>query len=339
MRRIPWRDAFWLIARGTKNYYTRRPLTVSYEVTHSCTANCRHCDKGGLKEEPNRLQPGDYRRLQRWLKPMTVQLSGGEPLTRKDILEVVRAIKEPTGLPYLILVTNASLLTEAKYLELRAAGINQFSISLDFPDARHDDFRRRPGLFAHVSRLIPKLTAHGFDDVVVNTCITRLNLPYVRELYQRVIHWGGSISFSAYTSLRTGDSEFWISAEEDLALLKETLQDLIRWRRQDGRIANPEWTLTNMYDFFKNGALAGCNAGLRFLVVTPEGHLLPCSMQTERKWTSVKAMQSEFVPYNRCGQCYVSIRAYLDKAYWTLLLDNVKQRVLPQRRPRPADAD
>jgi len=334
MRRIPWRNAFWLIARGTKNYYTRRPLTISYEITHSCTANCRHCDKGGPKEEPNRLRPADYRRLQRWLKPMTVQLSGGEPLTREDILEIVRAVKEPTGLPYLILVTNASLLTEAKYLELRAAGINQFSISLDFPDARHDEFRRRPGLFAHVSRLIPRLTAYGFGDVVVNTCITRVNLPCLRELYQRVIAWGASISFSAYTPLRTGNPEFWISSQEELALLKETLADLIRWRRQDGRIANSEWTLANMYDFFKDGTIAGCNAALRFLVVTPEGDLLPCSMQTDRKWSSFKAMQADFVPYNHCGQCYVSIRAYLDKPYWTLLVDNVKQRVLPPRLGR-----
>ena len=49
------------------------------------------------------------------------------------------------GLPYTILVSNWSLMTEERYLELREAGVDQFSVSLDFPDERHDDFRGYPG--------------------------------------------------------------------------------------------------------------------------------------------------------------------------------------------------
>jgi MoaA/NifB/PqqE/SkfB family radical SAM enzyme len=79
------------------------------------------------------------------LRPCVVQVSGGEPLMRPDLVDIVRAIKDRNGLPYTILVSNWSLMTEERYLELRAAGINQFSVSLDFPDQRHDDFRRPPG--------------------------------------------------------------------------------------------------------------------------------------------------------------------------------------------------
>jgi len=50
---------------------------------------------------------------------MAVQLSGGEPLLRKDLEDIVRAVKEPSGLPYTILVTNGRLFTEEKYLALR----------------------------------------------------------------------------------------------------------------------------------------------------------------------------------------------------------------------------
>src|SRR5208283_1812487 len=139
LKAIPVVRAARMIARGTWSFCIDRPLVVSFELTHSCTSDCRHCDKGGIKPEPEGLlRAEDYRRLRSALNPMAVQLSGGEPLLRKDLEEIVRAVKEPSGLPYTILVTNGRLFTEEKYLALRALGVNQFSISLDFPDARHD---------------------------------------------------------------------------------------------------------------------------------------------------------------------------------------------------------
>jgi len=61
-------------------------------------------------------------------------------------------------------------------------------------------------------------------------------------------------------------------------------------------------------------------------VVTPEGGLRPCSMFAF-EYGSQKKMLKEFVPINRCGSCYVSIRSYLDASFWTLLKDNVSSRV------------
>jgi MoaA/NifB/PqqE/SkfB family radical SAM enzyme len=59
---------------------------------------------------------------------------------------------------------------------LRAAGVDRFSVSLDIPDERHDDFRLHPGLYDHLSRMVPRLAALGHDDIVLNTCITSQNL-------------------------------------------------------------------------------------------------------------------------------------------------------------------
>ncbi|HEY4682139.1 MAG TPA: radical SAM protein [Candidatus Acidoferrales bacterium] len=330
MRKIPVIKAARLIARGTRSFHADRPLAVSFEVTHSCTANCLHCDKGGMKQEHDRMQPHDYRRMRALLKPMVAQVSGGEPLTRRDIVEVVRAIKEPTGLPYTILVTNGQLLTEEKYLELKGAGINQFSISLDFPNELHDWFRRSPGLYSHLEKLIPRLARHRFDDIVLNTAITRENLPYLLDIYEKGRAWGVSVSYSAYTMLRTGSQEHFISSEEDLKRLRETMQKLIALKRSNGRIVNSDWTLSGTYQFFKDGYVPGCNAGKRFLVVTPDGYLRPCSMH-EKKYLRPEDILKEFVPENSCGGCYVAIRAYLNESFWTLLKDNVTSRVLRQK--------
>ena len=216
MKSIPLARAVRMIARGTWSFCTDRPLVVSFELTHSCTADCRHCDKGGIKPEPaGLLRAPDYARLRAELKPMAVQLSGGEPLLRPDLEDVVRAVKEPSGLPYTILVTNGRLFTEDKYLALRALGVNQFSISLDFPDERHDEFRRSPGLYAHLKKLVPALARLGFDDVAMNTAITRENLPALLALHDRARQWGVNISYSAYTPLRTHSMDHYIRSPED----------------------------------------------------------------------------------------------------------------------------
>ena len=280
-----------------------------------------------MKPDPaGLLRAEDYAELRSTLKPMAVQLSGGEPLLRRDLEEIIRAVKEPSGLPYTILVTNGRLLTEEKYLALRPLGINQISISLDFPESRHDEFRRSPGLYAHLEKLVPALARHGYDDVALNTAITRENLPALVGIYERSKEWGVSISYSAYTPLRTGSMDHYVQSADDLALLRKTLDQLLELKSKNGRIANSPWTLSGIHDFFRDGTVPGCNAGKRFMVVTPTGGLRPCSM-FENEYTSQKAMVREFVPTNHCGGCYVSIRSYLDAGFWRLLKDNVSTRV------------
>jgi MoaA/NifB/PqqE/SkfB family radical SAM enzyme len=333
VKAIPFRRATRMISRGTWSFLTDRPLVVSFELTHSCTADCLHCDKGGIKPEPEGLlRATDYARLTAELKPMAVQLSGGEPLLRRDLEDVVRAVKEPSGLPYTILVTNARLFSEEKYLALRALGVNQFSISLDFPDERHDGFRQSPGLYAHLSKLVPKLAAHGFDDVAMNTAITRENLGSLCEIYERAKQWGVNISYSAYTPLRTHSMEHYIQTEDDLVLLRRTLDELLALKAHNGRIANSPWTLDGIYDFYLHGTIPGCNAGKRFMVVTPTGGLRACSM-FDQTYASHKEILKEWVPKNECGGCYVSIRSYLDASFWTLLKDNLSTRVFARRAP------
>ncbi len=327
MKAIPFSRAARMISRGSWSFLTNRPLVVSFEVTHSCTSDCWHCDKGGIKPAPaGLLHAADYGRLRAQLKPMAVQLSGGEPLLRRDLEDIVRAVKEPSGLPYTILVTNGRLFTEEKYLALRALGVNQFSISLDFPDDRHDSFRRSPGLYEHLSKLVPALAAHEFDDVALNTAITRENLTSLRDIYERAKQWGVSISYSAYTPLRTHSMDHYIRSADDLALLRRTLDDLLALKAKNGRIANSPWTLSGIHDFFLHGTIPGCNAGRRFMVVTPTGGLRPCSM-FEDTYASQKEILKEWVPINDCGGCYVSIRSYLDASFWTLLKDNLSNRV------------
>ncbi len=135
-----------------------------------------HCDKGGIKAEAELMTPDDYRRYSEELKPGVCQLSGGEPLLRDDLVDIVKAVKRPNGLPLVVLVSNWWLMTEEKYLALNEAGVSLFSISLDFPDERHDDFRDIPGLYAKMSEMIPYLVKkYGRDNIVLNSALTHAN--------------------------------------------------------------------------------------------------------------------------------------------------------------------
>ena len=64
--------------------------------------------------------------------------------------------------------------------------------------------------------------------------------------------------------------------------------------------------------------------GLRFLVVTADGALQPCSMQFQRyPLAGERAHDGGIHRHNTCDECYVSIRSYLDKTFPQLLWENV----------------
>jgi MoaA/NifB/PqqE/SkfB family radical SAM enzyme len=303
-----------LAARGIRNYLTRRPLAVGYEVTLSCNLNCRHCDLGGVIRNEKRIEPPEYGSLTRRLSPVVVLLSGGEPLLRKDIVPIVSAVRKSDPTPYLILVTNGLLLNEGNYIQLREAGVNQFSISIEFPDERQDEFRGRSGLYRHLEETLPRLAKLGFGNILLNTAINKANLREIVPLAKRAVEWGVDISYSAYTPLRTKNEEYCVSHEEDLAVLRQTISELAALRKGGSYVANAEAILTNTLKFFEQGRLRGCKAGVRSLIVMPDGSLVPCSMH-RTKYATQKQMAAEFSPTNQCDSCYCGLRSYSELSF------------------------
>jgi MoaA/NifB/PqqE/SkfB family radical SAM enzyme len=261
------------------------------------------------------ITPEEYRKLTQRLKPVAAQISGGEPLLRKDIASIVKAIKQ-AGVQYAILVTNGVLLNESNYLQLREAGVNQFSVSLDFPDERHDEFRRRPGLYKRLDQILPQLAKLGFRDIILNTAITKANLNEVLPLSRKAIEWGVDISYSAYTPLRTGNADYCLNNAGDLEILRRAIGELITLRKQNAHLVNPELALRDTLKFFEQGSMPNCKAGVSFLVVMPDGSMVPCSLH-RTKYANRQEMIEKFSRTNRCGRCYVAIRSYGEMPFWS----------------------
>jgi MoaA/NifB/PqqE/SkfB family radical SAM enzyme len=322
-----------LLHRGVHNYVTQRPLAISLEVTLSCNCNCRHCDLGGIVQNEKRLTPREYAELIHHFSPPIVQLSGGEPLLRTDIVDIVKAIKRGNGTPYLILVTNGVLLDEAIYDKLHDAGVNQISISVDFPDDRMDDFRRHKGLFNHLTDIVPVLARKGNGDILLNTAITLANLDELLLIADKAQEWGVSVSYSAYTKLRTGNLDYLITDNTTLDLLRKNIHELIERKKTSKSIANSDRVLLSTIDYFKQGYMPNCQAGRRFFVIMPDGSLVPCSLQ-RYKFDDQQAMIKEFTESNNCGSCWVSMRSYTDRSLFSLLKDcpTYANRLLMLRR-------
>jgi MoaA/NifB/PqqE/SkfB family radical SAM enzyme len=324
LRKVPFRESLRIIGRGSLNWLAKRPIVVSFEVTDACTCYCKHCDHGGPRDTSRNLRPSDYPRYMEALRPCVVQISGGEPLMRDDAVDIVRAVKSCKRPPYTILVSNWSEMTYGKYLDLRAAGVDQFSVSLDFPDERHDDFRAYPGLYRHLEDLIPRVARLRHDDIVLNSCITGENVGEIEAIADKAREWGVNLCYSAYSARRTGCREYFPGSPEQIAEIEARLDRVEGRRDQTNWIVNSRSTLAGTRRYFASGGAPGCTAGMRFLVVTADGALQPCSMQFQRYGLEEREkMIREFTSANRCDECYVSIRSYLDKSFPRLLWENV----------------
>ena len=309
MANVSLLQAIRLGTRGIHNYMTKRPLAVAYEVTLSCNLDCRHCDLGGIMKDEKQIEPEKYGELAHRLSPVVAVFSGGEPLLRHDLVAIVRAVKQADSTPYLILVTNGMLLNESNYLQLHEAGVNQFSVSLDFPDERQDEFRGRPGLYGHLGQTLPRLAKLRFRNILLNTAINKANLREMLTLAKRAIEWGIDISYSAYTPLRTKDEGYCLRNGEDLRFLRQAINELVALKKQGNHIANSEAILLNTLKFFEQGYLPDCTAGMRSLVVMPDGSLVPCSMH-RTKYATHEEMVKEFCRINQCSSCYCGLRSY-----------------------------
>ena len=293
-----------LTNRGVRNYFEKRPFCVSFEITHDCNAHCKHCHRGGTIDT-NRATPEEFAQRFQELKPLVIQISGGEPLLRKDVFSVIEALKQPNGIPYIIFVTNAALLTKEKYFELMNRGVDAFSISLDYPDERHDEFRKIPGLFNHLKTLCKDI---GSDNTItLNSVVHHYNFRDMMKLAECARDWNVSLNFSPYTWLRTHDKSYMITQEE-MPEFQAIIKQLIDFKRSYNTVRTTDSFFYDMVEFFKNESIPGCRAGERFLVVNPDGSLSPCGLLITdyRSWADLK---DGFTKDNTCTYCHTCIRS------------------------------
>ncbi|MDH3404743.1 MAG: GTP 3',8-cyclase MoaA [Acidobacteriota bacterium] len=156
--------------------FGRRLTYLRVSVTDRCNLRCLYCLPEGAALPANDRDFLDPERIERLVGTLVglgirqVRVTGGEPLVRKDILEVVRRLRALPGLEELALSTNGTELARLAG-PLRDAGIDRVNVSVDTLDGeRFHQLTRRDEL-ERVWQGVEAALAAGFDPVKLNSVL------------------------------------------------------------------------------------------------------------------------------------------------------------------------
>ena len=287
----------WLTAR-------RRPVLVHFEVTMRCNARCGFCDYWQTDPAARDTELKSYADAARFFNPMLVTFTGGEPTLRRDLEALVAEVDRAVSLKYITLITHGAMLSPERAQSLWDAGVNQFNISLDYLDARHDEQRGIPGLSARILDTVPAMRARGIDGIRFNTVIKNDNLDQILPIVRRAEALGVGVNFSVYTDFKNGNRDFVIGAD-DAARVGEVVRELLAFkRRRRGVITNSDYYLEQIPRYLSGEMTEPCRSGIRTIHIDPTGHVKRCpDFPTDFHWRDYRAYQPV-----ACNACYYACR-------------------------------
>jgi len=272
-----------------------RPYVVSWNLTYRCNLACEHCylDAGGsplvrTENFADRSELGTEEcfrvidEIAAFAPECLTILTGGEPLLRRDILEIVRRAAE-RGL-WVVVGTNGVRITENLANRLAEAGARGLSLSLDALDAdRHDRFRRVRGAWQNTVEGAEILNRTGLPFIVQTTAGSH-NLGELEAIADFAHGRLAAKVWNLYFLVPTGRGQF--VSDISPAQYDEVLASLFRIQQKyDGRmLVNAKCAPHYIKTALENGApirtyaggAGGCPAGTHYMGIRPNGDVTPC---------------------------------------------------------------
>ncbi len=299
----PWHVPLFILKYA---YLTtiRRPVLVHFEVTMRCNAHCNFCDYWKTNPSAKASELKSFADAARYFNPMLVTFTGGEPTLRSDLEDLVASVHRAVTLKYMTLITHGGMLSPERARSLWRAGINQFNISLDFLDERHDRARGIPGLTAKIMRTIPRMREIGITGIRFNTVIKRDNLDQLMPIVARARELGCGVNFSCYTDAKNGNTDGLIDREHT-EQLERVVQELLAFKkRRRGVITNSDYYLEQIPRYVRGELTEQCRSGMRTIHIDPLGRVKRCpDFPTDFHWTEFR----KYEPIN-CNACYYACR-------------------------------
>lgn len=260
---------------------SRYPLRmIAWELTRNCNLNCVHCRaRAGSGRHENELSLEECRAIiddVASFSTPTIILTGGEPLLRQDIDDIIR-YGTSKGLRMVIAV-NGTLVDRDAAVRLKEAGIIRVSMSLDGKDRKdHDDFRRVSGSFDAVMNAGRLFNEAGMP-FQINTTVTRLNVGDLDPIYD-LVKGMGAVAWHVFLLVPVGRGEGLKGEELNAAMYEEVLNWL--YEREERNEMEMKVTCAPHYHRIvkERGGTpksAGCLAGKSFLFISHTGIAQPC---------------------------------------------------------------
>jgi radical SAM protein len=170
---------------GTSVDFAQAPFLVIWETTQACDLCCTHCRAAAQplrhRDELTTMEGAALLDDVAAMGTPVFILSGGDPVKRPDLLHLIRHGKS-RGLRMGTIPAATAGLTKRLVGELKAAGLDQMALSLDFPRPDlHDAFRGVPGAFARTMQAVEWARAAGLP-LQINTTLCGRSAPYLEEM-------------------------------------------------------------------------------------------------------------------------------------------------------------
>jgi len=251
------------------------PLWLLAELTYRCPLHCVFCyNPVDYATQPAELSTADWLRVLREGREMgAVQLglSGGEPLLRDDLEEIVAEARR-LGY-YSNLLTSGVGLTGERAAALKAAGLDHVQLSFQDSTREMNDFLSHTKTFELKNRVAQIVKGQGWP-MVMNVVIHRLNIDHIGRIIEMAAELGAEY-------IELANTQYYSWAFVNRAQLLPTREQLKRaeavtdeWRRKlEGRMR----IFFVAPDYHEGKAKKCVNGwGSMFLTVTPDGTALPC---------------------------------------------------------------
>lgn len=251
------------------------PLALIAELTHRCPLHCVYCSNPlELQARSLELSTSDWSRVFREAADagvLQVDFTGGEPLMRPDILELIRSARA-AGL-YVNLISSGLPLDESRLEALVQAGLDHFQLS--FQGAREETANEISGTKAHAYKLrVLDWLKHHRVAVTLNFVIHRRNINQLAEMLALA-------ESSTATRVEFAHVQYygWAFANRDALLpTREQLTYSIEFlksaqERLAGKI-KVEYVVPDYYAKYPKPCMGGW--GRKLMLITPNGDALPC---------------------------------------------------------------
>jgi pyrroloquinoline quinone biosynthesis protein E len=251
------------------------PTTLLAELTHRCPLHCPYCSNPlDLIRAESELATEDWKRVfteARQLGVLQLGLSGGEPLLRKD-LEELAAHARSEGL-YSTLVTSGLGLTRARAERLKAGGLEHIQISIQDSDPEVAERIAGVRSVKHKQAAASIVRELGFA-FTINAVLHRANLDRLESIIDLAADLGADrveLANTQYYGWGLQNRASLMPTREQVERSREVAERAIQ--RYRGRM-QITYVLPDYYEATPKACYGGW--GKLYLVVTPNGMVLPC---------------------------------------------------------------
>ncbi len=255
-------------------------MIISWNTTQACNISCIHCYRDAGTKRTDELSTEEGKKL---LDEMAragfkiIILSGGEPLMREDIYELIRYAKSIGLRP--VLGTNGILITEEVAIKLKEAGLGAAGISLDSTDKKiHDKFRQSEGAWDKTIAAMEVCRKVGLR-FQVHTTVTNWNEKEVTDITDLAVEKGAMahhIFFLVPTGRGKDIEDTTLKTEEYEAVLKRILDKQGEVSIEIKPTCAPQFMRIAKERNMSMRFTKGCLAGTSYCVILPNGDVQSC---------------------------------------------------------------